>query len=78
MWDVILHDIGLENNVELTLSNLNVGVVLDPITFDDCDPHEGSSSIWVDVEIELDIEEEDGGESSGNGAYFDDVDIQDY
>jgi hypothetical protein len=45
MWDVFSDDKGLNNSVELALANLDLNeLVLDPITFDDGDPLEGSSS----------------------------------
>jgi hypothetical protein len=67
---VFLDDMGLENSVELALANLDLNdLVLEPITFDDGDPLEGSSSTTTDAKIALDIEEEeeeeDGEESSG-------------
>ena len=67
MWDVFSNDMGLDNSVELALANLDLNeLVLEPITFDDGDPLEGSSSTSTDAQIALDIEEEeDGGESSG-------------
>jgi len=65
---------GLDNNVELALANLDLNdLVLEPVTFDDGDPIEGSSSTARDAHITLDIEEEDGEESSGE-----DTDIDDY
>ena len=43
-WDVFPDDMGLDNNVELALANLDVNeLVLESITFDDGDPLEGSS-----------------------------------
>ena len=45
MWDVFSDDKGLNNSVELALANLDLNeLVLDPVTFDDGDPLEGSSS----------------------------------
>jgi hypothetical protein len=45
MWDVFFDDKGLNNTVELALANLDLNeLVLDPVTFDDGDPLEGSSS----------------------------------
>jgi hypothetical protein len=44
-WDVFFDDMGLNNSVELALTNLDLNeLVLEPITFDDADPLEGSSS----------------------------------
>jgi hypothetical protein len=65
MWDVFPDDMGLDNSVELELANLYLNeLVLEPITFDDGDI--------------LEEEEEDGGESSGSDADFDDNDMEDY
>ena len=45
MWDVFFDDKGLNNSVELALANLDLNeLVLEPVTFDDGDPLEGSSS----------------------------------
>jgi hypothetical protein len=45
MWDVFYDDKRLNNSVELALANLDLNeLVLEPITFDDGDPLEGSSS----------------------------------
>jgi hypothetical protein len=54
--------------------------VLESVTFDDGDPPEGSSSTPTDAQIGLDIEEEEeeGGESSGSDVDFDDYDMEDY
>ena len=58
----------------MVLANLDLNKpVLEPITFDDGDPLEESSSTTTDAQIALDIEEEDGEESSGE-----DIDIDDY
>jgi hypothetical protein len=80
MWDVFPDDMGLDNSVELALANLDLNdAVLEPVTFDDGDPLEGSSSTTTNAQIALDIEEEeeeeeeDGEESSGE-----DIDIDDY
>jgi hypothetical protein len=75
MWDVFPDDMGLDNNVELALANLDLNdPVLEPITFDDGDPLEGSSSTTTNAQdIEEEKEEEDGEESSGE-----DTDIDDY
>ena len=84
MWDVFLDDMGLNNSVELALANLDLNeLVLEPVTFDDGDPLEGSSSTLTNAQIALDIgeeeeEEEDGGESSGSDANLDDYDMEDY
>jgi hypothetical protein len=79
MWDVFLDDMGLKNNVELALANLDLNeLVLESVTFDDGDPLDGSSSTSTNAWIALDIgEEEDGGESSGSDAKLDDYDMED-
>jgi hypothetical protein len=60
MWDVFPDDMGLDNSVELALANLDLNEpVLEPVTFDDGDPLEGSSSRPADAQIALDIEEEE-------------------
>jgi hypothetical protein len=52
--------------------------VLEPVTFDDGDPLDGSSSTPTDAQTTLDIEEEeDGGESSGGDVDFDDYVMKD-
>lgn len=50
--------------------------VLELVTFDDGDPLEGSSSTPVDAYLGFDIEEKDGGESSGSGRDFDASDME--
>jgi hypothetical protein len=80
MWDVFPDNMGLDNNVELALDNLDLNeLVLESVTFDDGDPLEGSSSTSTNALIALDIgeEEEDGGESSGSDATLDDYDMED-
>ena len=45
MWDVFLDDMGLDSSVEMALANLDLNEpMLEPITFDDGDTVEGSSS----------------------------------
>jgi hypothetical protein len=52
MWDVRPDDMGLDNSVELALANLDLNEpVLEPVTLDDGDPLEGSSSISADAQI---------------------------
>ena len=61
MWDVFPDDMGLENSVESALAKLDLNEpMLEPVTFDDSDTVEGSSSILADAEMTLDTEEEDG------------------
>lgn len=82
MWDVFPDGMGLDNSVELALANLDLNeIVLDPITFDDGDTVEGSSSMPADAKMTLDIEEEDAVEERNgdhddeyNDVDFDDVD----
>ena len=82
MWDVFPDDMGLDNNVELALANLDLNdPMLKLVTFDDGDAVEGSSSTPADVKLTLDIEEEDAAEESScdhddeyNDVGFDDED----
>jgi hypothetical protein len=77
MWDVFLNDVGLDISVELALDNLDLNEpMLEPITFDDGDPLEGSSSTPTHANLVLYIEEEDGGESSGSGDDFVDSNME--
>ncbi|KAH9294427.1 hypothetical protein KI387_040363, partial [Taxus chinensis] len=56
MWDAFPDDTCLDNTVELALANLDLNEpVLEPVTFDDGDPLEGSSSTPADAELGLDI-----------------------
>ena len=79
MWDVFPDDMGLNNSVELALANLDLNeLVLEPVIFYDGDSLEGSSSTPADAQIALDIEEEeeDGGESSCSDVDLDDYDME--
>ena len=70
---------GLDNSVELALTNLDLNEqVLELVTFDDGDPLEGSSSTLIDADVRSYLVdwEEDGGDSSGNGDNFNEVDIE--
>ena len=50
MWDVFPDDMGLDNSDELALANLDLNeLVLEPVTFDDGDTVEGSSSTPTDA-----------------------------
>ena len=75
-------DMCLENNVELELSNMDLNdPVLEPITFENDIPLEGSSSTTTDrvLQIGLDdhVEEpEVWGESNGDDTDFDDDDME--
>jgi len=73
-WDVFPDDMGLDNSVELALTNMDLNdLVLEPVRFDDDDILEGSSSTPADAEVTMDTrEEEDAKESNGD---HDDVDI---
>ena len=65
----------------MALANLDLNEpVLEPVTFDDGDPLEGSSSTPTNAHIGFDIEEEevDGGESGDSDTDFDDYDMEDY
>ena len=85
MWDVFPDDMGLDNNIELALANMDLtDPVLEPVTFDD-EPNEGSSSTPVDITSDLGLplgieedKEEDRGESSDSGAEFDMEEQEDY
>jgi hypothetical protein len=56
MWDVFPDDMGLNNSVELALSNLDLNeLVLENITFDDGDPFGRSSSTSTNAQIALNI-----------------------
>jgi hypothetical protein len=82
MWDVFPDDMGLDDSVELALANMDLNdPVLEPVTFEDDIPLEGSSSTTADPvpQIGLDdhVEEpEIGGESSGDDVDFDDDDME--
>ena len=80
MWDVFPDDMGLDSSVELALANLDLNEpVLEPVTFDDGDTVEGSSSTPTDAEVTLDTEEEDAvEESSGEHDDHDDDSVADY
>ena len=60
MWDVFPDDMGLDNSTELALANLDFNdLVLEPVTFDDSDPLEGSSSTLADIDRIMVGEEEE-------------------
>lgn len=55
-WDVFPDYMGLDNNVQMELENLDLNdLVLESFTFDDDDTLERSSSTLVDAKITLDI-----------------------
>jgi hypothetical protein len=84
MWDVFSNDMGLNNSVDLALTNLDLNeLVLELVTFDNGDPlEESSSKVHINKCTNCigyrGEEEEDGGESSGSDANLDDYDIEDY
>jgi hypothetical protein len=54
MWDVFPNDMGLDNSVELALASLDLNeLLLEPVTFYDGDPLEGSSSTPADADLGL-------------------------
>ena len=60
MWDVFPDDMGLDNTTELALANLDLNdPVLEPVTFDNSDPLEGSSSTPADNDPIMVEEEEE-------------------
>ena len=68
MWDVFLDDMDLDNSVELALANMDLNdQVPEPVTFDDGDPLEGSSSTPTNANHGKDIaieDEEEGDEEN--------------
>ena len=81
MWDVFPDDMGLDSSVELALANLDLNApMLEPVTFDDADTVEASSSTPANAEMteEEDIVEESSGEhddqDEDNDADYDDED----
>ena len=66
-WDVFLDDMGLDNTIELALANMDLNdPVLEPVTFDDGDPMEGSSSTPTDADCQMYKEEEVDEEEEGS------------
>ena len=61
-------------------TDLHLIYKLEPVTFDDGGPLEGSSSTSTNAQIALDIEEEEkhGGVSSGSDVDLDYYDMEDY
>jgi hypothetical protein len=52
MSDLCYDAMGLDNNFELALANLDLNaLVIEPLTFDDVDPLEGSSSTLVEASL---------------------------
>jgi hypothetical protein len=55
---VFLDDMDLDDNVKLALANIDLNEpLLEPVTFVDGDPLEGSSSTLADADLGLDIDE---------------------
>ena len=75
MWDVFPDDMGLDRSIELALANMDLNdLVLEPITFDDSDRMEGSSSTATDADHQMGREEEgeeDEDRGRGNDEYVD-------
>ena len=70
MWNVFPDDMGLDSSTELALANLNLNdPVLEPVTFDDSDPLEGSSSTPADIDPQM-VEEEEEEEEEDNSDEF--------
>jgi len=70
----------MDNSVELALANMDLNEpVLEPVTFDNGDTLEGSSSTPADAEMTLDTEEEDAAEenSDDHDDEYSDVDFDD-
>ena len=69
MWYVFPDDMGLDNSTKLAIANLDLNdPVLEPVTFDDIDPLEGSSSTPTDIDPQM-VEEEEEEESSNEFVY---------
>ena len=76
MWDVFPNDMGLDSSTKLALANMDLNdPVLEPVTFDDSDRIEGSSSIATDADRQMGREEEEGQEDEdwgrGSDEYVD-------
>ena len=60
MWNVFPNDMGLDSSTKLALANLDLNdPVLEPVTFDDSDPLEGSSSTPPDIDPQMVEEKEE-------------------
>ena len=69
MWDAFPDDMGLDNSIELALANMDINdPVLEPVTFDDNDRMEGSSSTAIDADHQMGREEEEGEEDEDQGS----------
>ena len=79
MWVVFPDDMGLDNSTELALANLDFNdPVLGPVTFDDIDPFEGSSSTAADIDPQMGGEEEEEEEEESNNEFVDSGMEEDY
>jgi hypothetical protein len=88
MWDVFVDDMGLDDTVELALANMDLNdPVLEPVTFEDDIPLEGSSSTATDPVPQIGLDDhaellEIGEESSGDDVDFGDdeydMELDDY
>ena len=60
MWDVFPDYMGLDNSTELALANLDLNDPMpEPVTFDDSDSLEWSSSTPTDIDPQMGGEEEE-------------------
>ena len=72
IWDVFPDDMGLDSSIELALANLDLNdPMLEPMTFDDCDPLEGSSSTPTNNDPQMVEEEEEEEEEESNDEFVD-------
>jgi hypothetical protein len=82
MWDVFPDDMGLDDSVALVLANMDLNdLVLEPVTFEDDIPLEGSSSTKADPVPQNGLDDhveqsQIGGESSGDDVDFDNDDME--
>jgi len=69
MWDVFPDDMGLDSSMELALANMDLNdPVLEPVTFDESDRMEGSSSTAGDAGHQMGREEDEGEEDEDQGS----------
>ena len=77
MWDVFPDDMGLDSSTELALANLDLNdPMLEPVTFDDSDPLEGSSSTPADIDPRMGGEEEEEEKEEESSDEFVDSDME--
>ena len=68
MWDVFPNDMVLDSSTELALANMDLNdPMLEPITFDDSDRIEGSSSTVANADRQMGREEDEGKEDEDRG-----------